>query len=100
MNKMNKADAGASFPVADHHGREEATGPNWERFCKELLAERDRLRAELRDLGQERDLYRKALQAALPIEEANFSREEILAQRGNQVSLRHLLTDIERELGS
>lgn len=66
-------------------------------LCKEALAERDRLRAELADAVQERDEYRKTILAMLPPEPVEDTKEELFAQLGQGPSLRELIVELEQE---
>jgi hypothetical protein len=100
MSHVNDTQVPSGVSVSGSPSQGGASGPDWERFCKELLAERERLRAELAEIKIERDLYRKALQTTLPVEEVAFTKEDILAQRGRQPSLYKLINDLEKDLGS
>lgn len=76
------------------------TRGNWERFCKELLAERERVCAELEEVNKERDLYRRALQTKLQYQEVDFTKEEVFAQRGKRPNLHQLIVDLGKELSA
>src|SRR6476620_7157091 len=70
----------------------EAEVERWMQMCKELLEERDRLRAE-------RDELRRAV-LALTREEIPFTREEVFASIGQKPTIRELIEELEREARS
>jgi hypothetical protein len=92
MSPTSESREAVCLPVAQG-----TTGPDWERFCKELLAEREQMRASLEKAVRDRDLYRKALQSLLPVEEVPFTKEEVFAQRGRKPSLHELIDELQRQ---
>src|SRR5579864_9162947 len=67
-------------------------------MCKELLLERERLRAELTRVQEEREDYYHALNTLLQEEHTNFTmtKEEALAQFGKQPSVAELIAELEQ----
>jgi hypothetical protein len=100
MSQINETGIPSGLSLSASPPRANESGPDWERFCKELLAERDKIRAELQEVKKERELYRKALQATLPVEETHFTKDEILAQRGKRPPLQTLISELEKELSA
>ena len=98
MSQVNETGTPRGLSVSGSAAPASDSGPDWERFCKELLAEREKIRAELQQAKHERDLYRKALQVALPVEDIPFLKEDVLGQRGKVPSLHQLISDLGKEL--
>jgi hypothetical protein len=68
-------------------------------MCKELLAEREQLRAEVARLSRERNFYYHAANQLMQEEHKKFtmSKEEALALVGNQPPLAELIAELEAE---
>jgi hypothetical protein len=59
-----------------------------------LVAERDALRAELREIAAERDEYRSTLSAVLPAPKYEFTKEELFAQIDDNPSFDELVQEV------
>ncbi len=68
-----------------------------EKRCRTLVKERSRLRAEVAELREERDAYRKAV-IALMAEPVDFDKKELLAQARNQQPFKEFLAELESEM--
>ena len=72
----------------------------WQRLCKELVEERDRLRAELAETRQERDYFLDVVYD-LTGKEFSFSKEEVFSQvAANKQSLGEFIHDLEGTRGT
>lgn len=74
----------------------------WQQLCQELLEQRDRLRQELAQSREEAELYRRALQKLLPVNDAehfNLGYEEAKKLAAKEPPLEDLIADIERSFG-
>ncbi|MFO0964125.1 MAG: hypothetical protein U0793_00875 [Gemmataceae bacterium] len=71
----------------------------WRELCRVAFEERDRLRAEVATLTEEREYFRKALVAELVKEDVPFTKEEIMACRGQNPTLDEILEQFERGNG-
>lgn len=69
----------------------------WQEMCRDVIEERDRLRAELEATKAERDDYRKALLKRFAQEDFSFTREEVTASRGQRPTLDEFLDELERQ---
>src|SRR4051794_16177457 len=67
-------------------------------LCNELLADRERLRAELAAARAERDDFRQGI-LVLTRKEFPFSKEELLAQVSRGPSLRELVNELKKDAG-
>jgi hypothetical protein len=70
----------------------------WERLYRQVLAERDRLQAEVEALREERDLYRKSV-CALTREEFTFEKASLLTHDPSKPALEELLKELEQARG-
>ena len=66
----------------------------WEAWCRELVAERDALRAELIQLAAERDQIRSSLNAVFPAPTYEFTKEELFAQIDDNPSFEELVEEV------
>lgn len=80
-------------PVASPHDQEMA---RWQQMCKELIEERERLRAELAQTKSERDEFRRALIAPFAAKEVPFAKEEALASLDERPTLHELIEELDR----
>jgi hypothetical protein len=70
-----------------------------QRVCLDLETDRDKLRADLKEVMEERDAYLKALKAALPEKEFSFTKDELLSQVGKLPPLEDLISELRKEVG-
>ncbi len=70
---------------------------SWEQNCKDVTAERDRLRAEIAQLRAERDQYLKSLYA-LTRKEVTFTEGELLAAETIGLAPDEIFREIEHAL--
>ena len=68
----------------------------WKELCRAAIEERDRLRTELTEVTKERDCYRKSLIAELAKEDIPFTKEEIMACRGQHPTMDELIEELRR----
>ena len=80
----------------------EAERDRWIELCKQVLVERDRLRAQVEDLQRERSALFKALLERLPPlpPELEFDEDAALALVGKEPSVIDILDELEREFNS
>ncbi len=68
----------------------------WQELCRVVIEERDRLRRELAETRQQRDVYLRSLYKA-SFEQAEFSKEEILSNLGKNQPLTELVAEFNAE---
>lgn len=69
-----------------------------EKRCRTLVKERNRLRAEIAQLRQERDDYRRAVISSLMKEPVDYDMKELLAQFGKQQPFEEFLAELESQV--
>lgn len=85
--------------TAEHSQEAEAAAKRWEQVCKELTAERDRLRAEVAQIRTERDQYLRSLYALIP-SKFTFDQQELVALEQNGLTLDQILEDFKALRGA
>ena len=69
----------------------------WQELCRELLAERERMRAELAQVREERDQYIQRVYYLIR-EDVPFTREEVFASLGKSPSIEDWIKKFRGEL--
>jgi hypothetical protein len=86
----------ARFGVAAGTQAPDVERQQWEQLCRELLQERDQLRAQLREMKWERDAALD-LYSAKVMETVPATKEELLAQSFSSPSILEILEELERD---
>jgi hypothetical protein len=69
----------------------------WQQLCREVIEEREKLRADLARLQTERDDYRRSLIAIFAKEDIPFTREEVFASLGERPTFHELIRELESQ---
>src|SRR4051794_34746469 len=85
------------FGTGPGNGQVDEERLHWEQLCKELLEERERLRAENVRLMSDISCYEKTVARLMPVREFDISDEEFHALLGQKETIQDVINEFEKK---